>query len=364
MQNSSKVGSIYQTGQAPLIALADLKWPGFRKAHNQPQPSLTDILAYREPDEDPIFERAMHVVDTLATQSTCHQAAAAQLLVTCKAVGANMAHEDGKHELLERAKSVYAVRVAVCETGEGRAEVPSACQPILHIPQRLDHEIDVLSSKTVAPCLGALMIEHYYWTSYSNNRQDANTLCLATTLESTRLEALHSYQKLAELLPEFRAALGLTRSRWLDFLQQQQEEAEHINKLQRQNREEVATQHKSELGSFRDIMKMAKDGLVDVSQSLQRAVASTDSDITQTREVRDSYKFHWRVYPLTDDRPCDTSLLISPNYKISCTKRPPRQTRRMLKYLRHRHEIFQMFTNSPSLLPELWKACMQTYWRR
>ncbi len=278
------------TSQHVLTPLADLKWPGFRKAQNQPQASLTDILAYREPDEDPIFEKAMHVVDTLATQSTCHQAAAAQLLVTCKAVGANIAQDDGKHELLERAKSVYAVRVAVCETGEGRAEVPSACQPILHIPQRLDHEIDVISSKTVAPCLGALMIEHYYWTSYSNNRQDANTLCQATTLESTRLEALHSYQKLAELLPEFRAALGSTRSRWLEFLKQQQEEVEHINKLQSKNREEIHKQHKSELGAFRDVMKVAKDGLVDVSHNFQRAVASTNSDITQTREVRDIYK--------------------------------------------------------------------------
>jgi hypothetical protein len=227
----------------------------------------------------------MHLVDTLATQSTCHQAAAAQLLVTCKTVGANMAQEDGKHELLERAKSVYAVRVAVCETGEGRAEVPSACRPILTIPQRLDHEIDVVSSRTVAPCLGALMEEHYYWTSYSNNKQDANTLCQASTLESTRLEALHSYQKLAEFLPEFQVALGSTRSQWLDFLKQQKEEFQHVNKLQRQHHDELQSQHKVELGSFRDAMKVAKDGLLDVSQSLQQAMASTDSDITQTREV-------------------------------------------------------------------------------
>ena len=96
------------------------------------------------------------MVDNLASQSTCHQAAAAQLLVTCKKVGATLTKEEGKHELLERAKSVYAVRVAVCETGEGKATVPNACQPILQIPQRLDHEIDVVNSRTLAFCLGEL----------------------------------------------------------------------------------------------------------------------------------------------------------------------------------------------------------------
>ena len=229
----------------------------------------------------------MHVVDALAAQSTCHQAAAAQLLITCKTVGANVAQDEGKHELLERTKSVYAVRVAVCETGEGKAAIPPACIPILDIPQRLEHEIDVVNSRTLAPCLGALMAEHYYWTSYSNNRQDANTLCQATTLESSRLEALDSYQKLAALLPEFRVALGSTRSQWLEFLKQQLAEVENVNKLQRKNRDESQAGHKAELGSFQKAMRVAKDGLLDVSQSLQRAVASTDSDVTQTREVGD-----------------------------------------------------------------------------
>ncbi|ETI27713.1 hypothetical protein G647_00162 [Cladophialophora carrionii CBS 160.54] len=196
-----------------------------------------------------------------------------------------MAREDGKHDLLERAKSVYAVRVAVCETGEGRAEVPLACKPILTIPQRLNHEIDVVSSRTVAPCLGALMEEHYYWTSYSNNKQDANTLCQASTLESMRLEALHSYQKLAELLPEFRIALRSTRSQWMDFLTQQKEEVQQVNMLHRQNRDELQAQHKVELGSFRDSMRMAKDGLLDISQSLHQAMVGTGSDITQAHEA-------------------------------------------------------------------------------
>ena len=232
----------------------------------------------------------MQMVDELAAQSSCHQTAAAHLLLTCKAVAANIGEEDGKQELLERTQSVYAVRVAVCETGEGRAEVPSTCAPILQVPQRLDHEIEVISSRTLAPCLGALMTEHYYWTSYSNNRQDANTLCQATTLESTRLDALRAYQKLASLIPEFRDTLASTKSQWLEFLKQQRVDAQDVKNLQRQHRDEIRAQHKADLGSLQKAVKVAKDGLLDVSQSLRREMASTDSEIIQAREVSNRSK--------------------------------------------------------------------------
>ncbi|KIW49119.1 hypothetical protein PV05_10828 [Exophiala xenobiotica] len=264
---------------------ADLAWSALRRDRGNSQPDLTDLLAFRDMEQDPVFEKAMQVIDNLATQSTCHQTAAAQLLVTCKASGKSAAIASGKHELLERSKSVYAVRVAVCETAEGRAAVPAACSPVLEIPQRLQGEIDVVNSKSLAACLEALLVEHYYWTSYSNNRQDANTLCQASNLEASRLEALHSYQKLAELLPEFRQTLDSTRSEWLRFLKQQEEDARNINKLHQQNRAQLQEQHKSEMSAFHRSMAAAKEGLEDVSQLLHRSMAKTGSEVTQTHEA-------------------------------------------------------------------------------
>ncbi len=268
-----------------LTILADLARSALRRDRGNSQPDLTDLLAFRDMEQDPVFEKAMQVIDNLATQSTCHQTAAAQLLVTCKASGKSAAIASGKHELLERSKSVYAVRVAVCETAEGRAAVPAACSPVLEIPQRLQGEIDVVNSKSLAACLEALLVEHYYWTSYSNNRQDANTLCQASNLEASRLEALHSYQKLAELLPEFRQTLDSTRSEWLRFLKQQEEDARNINKLHQQNRAQLQEQHKSEMSAFHRSMAAAKEGLEDVSQLLHRSMAKTGSEVTQTHEV-------------------------------------------------------------------------------
>lgn len=227
----------------------------------------------------------MHVIDNLAAQSTCHQAAATQLLITCKAVGKDLAEEQGKHELLERAKSVYAVRVAVCETGEGRAAVPAACKALLDIPRRSGGELDVVNSKILSTCLEALMGEHYYWTSYSNSRQDANTLCQAGSLEATRLEALRSYGKLAEIIPEFREALGSARSQWLDFVKQQEEAARQVNKLHQTNKADLKEQHKIELGALRRAMNVAKEGLTEISHAFQQSVTKTGSDIGQTHEV-------------------------------------------------------------------------------
>jgi hypothetical protein len=268
-----------------LTILADLTWGALRRDRGNAQPDLTDLLAFRDMEQDPVFQKAMQVINNLATQSTCHQTAAAQLLVTCKASGRSATPASGKHELLERSKSVYAVRVAVCETGEGRAAVPATCRPVLDIPQRLHGEIDVVSSKSLAACLEALLVEHYYWTSYSNNRQDANTLCQASTLEASRLEALHSYQKLAELLPEFRQTLESTRSQWSGFVKQQEEDARNINKIQHKNQVQLQEQHKSEMSAFHRAMAAAKEGLKDVSQLFHQSMAKTGSEVIQTHEV-------------------------------------------------------------------------------
>nr|KAK5448684.1 hypothetical protein LTR18_001772 [Exophiala xenobiotica] len=264
---------------------ADLTWGALRRDRGNPQPDLTDLLAFRDMEQDPVFQKAMQVINNLANQSTCHQSAAAQLLVTCKASGKSATPASGKHELLERSKSVYAVRVAVCETGEGRAAVPATCRPVLDIPQRLQGEIDVVSSKSLAACLEALLVEHYYWTSYSNNRQDANTLCQASTLEASRLEALHSYQKLAELLPEFRQTLESTRSQWSGFVKQQEEDARNINKIQQKNQVQLQEQHKSEMSAFHRAMVAAKAGLEDVSQLFHQSMAKTGSEVIQTHEA-------------------------------------------------------------------------------
>jgi hypothetical protein len=271
-----------------LIGPGDLRWTRRRDSQLDQQGlnvDLTDLLTLRDMDEDPLLEKAMHVIDSVATRSTCHQAATAQLLVTCKAVGKDIAAEEGKHELLERAKSVYAVRLSVCETGEGRAAIPTTCKPILAIPRQLDSEFEIVNSRSLPPCLEALMAEHYYWTSYSNSRQDANTLCQAVTLEASKLEALQAYQRLAELLPTFRNDLLLTRSQWLAFVKQQEQSNRELGKLQKKNQEETENQHKLEMKRFHSAMHVAKEGLADASRLMQQSMANTGSGIDQSREV-------------------------------------------------------------------------------
>ncbi|KAJ9637470.1 hypothetical protein H2204_004894 [Knufia peltigerae] len=274
-----------QACQAKTFLGADLTWTALRKERSDLQPDLTDLLAFRDLDQDPVFEKAMHVIDNLATQSTCQQTAAAQLLITCKASEKASNHKPVNHELLERSKSAYAVRVAVCETGEGRATIPPACRPVLDIPRRLQGEIDVVNAKSLTSCLEGLMLEHYYWTSYSNSRQDANILCQASTLEATRLDALFSYQKLAELLPDFREVLESTRSQWLGFLKQQEQEAQKLTNVQQKNYADLKMQHEMHARTFEHVMGTAKEDLDGISQQLRQYMAETSSDIDQTHET-------------------------------------------------------------------------------
>lgn len=272
-----------------LTDLGDLRWRRRRGPQlEQPELSvdLAELLTLRDMDEDPLLEKAMNVIDSIATRSTCHQAATGQLLVTCKAAaGKDIAAEEGKHDLLERAKSVYAVRLSVCETGEGRAAIPAICKPILAVPRHLNREFEVVNSVSLPPCLEALMAEHYYWTSYSNSRQDANTLCQAVTLEASRLEALESYQRLAELLPSFRNDLLSTRTNWLAFVEQQEQSNRELGMMQKKNREDALNTHKLEMKRFHSAMEAAKEGVSDASRLMQQSMASTSTGIDQSREV-------------------------------------------------------------------------------
>ena len=227
----------------------------------------------------------MQVIDSITTQSTCHQAATGQLLVTCKTVGNQIDTDQGKNELLERAKSVYAVRLAVCETGEGRAAIPKTCKAILTLPRHIHGELEVVNSKSLAPCLEALMAEHYYWTSYSNSRQDATTLCQAVTLEATKLEALQSYQKLAELIPEFRNDLLASRTKWLEFMRLQEQYTHKFHELHKNGREEMSRQHKEELLGFSSAMDTAKMNLESASKAMQQSLERTASDVGRSHEV-------------------------------------------------------------------------------
>lgn len=274
--------------ETTLTGDEDLRWarhPGPHNVRSHLDHDLTDLLALRDVDTDPIFEKAMQVIDSITTQSTCHQAATGQLLITCKTVGNQVDLDQGKNELLERAKSVYAVRLAVCETGEGRAAIPKTCKAILTLPRHFHGELEVVNSKSLSPCLEALMAEHYYWTSYSNSRQDASTLCQAVTLEATKLEALQSYQRLAELIPEFRSDLLASRAKWLEFMRLQEQYIHQFHELHEKGQEEMGRQQSKGLSDFSSVVDNAKLNLENASKTMQQSMERTASDVGRSYEV-------------------------------------------------------------------------------
>jgi len=237
--------------------------------------NLTDLIRHQNLDNDIVFLKAMHVIEGLRTEPTCHQAAAAQLLMTCKAVGKDGSNKDNKDELLDRVKSIYGARVAICENAAGKAAVPIACSGVFTISSIPADHFDVVSGHELSKCLESLRAEQPFWTSYSNKMQDAGHLCRGATLETTKQEMLRTYQRLAEFLPEFTEALHQSHAQWQALLRQQQAQAQVVHESHRQKMEDMMVAYSA-----------AQQEFVGHAQSLYQSIKEAAVGATTTREVR------------------------------------------------------------------------------
>lgn len=114
---------------------------------------------------------------------------------------------ESAQEDLDHIKSLYAARLAVCEVSGAGARVPDECSQLVvsHLgkPSRTwfqgsggDAE---LPTSQLQPCLQALESKPQWWTSYSNNRQNAAIMCQAARIEVERDELLNHHRKLADV---------------------------------------------------------------------------------------------------------------------------------------------------------------------
>lgn len=161
----------------------------------------------------------MSIFQRLKT-STCGTEAAGRLFGTCKNIG-NATSEDTENAYeLEQVKMLYAVRMAVCETGAGGSNAPTACREAVSFSSSVDDEKtyvkhDLKISQSLKSCIGSLQKKHSTWTSYSNNLQDATALCNAPRqdVEGRRMvsmyrDMLQGVFGISELLKEQMAATG------------------------------------------------------------------------------------------------------------------------------------------------------------
>ena len=152
-----------------LAVKAALSSPG---TASTPSPTGFDPFA---DDSTDLFAAARQRLSQIQTSSTCKQLATVKLLGTCENLRLSTHHSD-----LEVVHNLYAAHLALCELEGANTKLPASCR--LGLPSGVDNVVEVLDDEgraQLSRCLAALHEKAQWWTSYSNNRQDAYIWCKA-----------------------------------------------------------------------------------------------------------------------------------------------------------------------------------------
>ena len=156
-------------------------------------------------DRPEVFSSAIRFISSMETSPSCHKLATVTLLRSCQSIhpNSNQKGKAGVAERLDRVKSIFAARLAVCELIDANAAIPHQCNSLqvqVHLEKRsmlkrfttssssnrentVSNESGDEPSLEISNCLGALESRPQWWTSYSNARQNAIAICEATRSE-------------------------------------------------------------------------------------------------------------------------------------------------------------------------------------
>jgi hypothetical protein len=173
---------------------------------------LVEFLNTRTLQRDSVFSEAIHLLESMKSSPSCNRIAATRLLTSCQTLDDHAKVPTSDISMtLDRVKSLYAARLAICELSGAGTTIPAACAP-LQVDSVKTHNgarppsIDVLGSESLDPipstmldaCLKALESRPQWWTSYSNSRQNAMVICQAARIEVEKEELLKLHRSLAE----------------------------------------------------------------------------------------------------------------------------------------------------------------------
>jgi hypothetical protein len=173
----------------------------------------TDLISLltAQARESENLREAYDLVAQVQSSPTCNQLAAYQLLTSCKTLEVG---SDGTETpaLLEKVRNLYAARLAVCELQSAHASIPTQCKDIMSVLlsdlgteeqsrlNRLWYGRDCIEAKVLNPCLTALHGKSTSWTSYSNNRVQAMTMCHAIRDHLEREHTAETHRKLVKVV--------------------------------------------------------------------------------------------------------------------------------------------------------------------
>lgn len=205
-------------------------------------------LASKPQQHDAIFTEALQLLDSMRSSPSCNRVAVTRLVTSCQFVGGKDTGDSQtyEYESLDRIRSMYAARLAICELNGADASVPTPCLPVAvspipksksrfpftSKPQPHDTGIDLLPDAVLGQCLKALESRPQWWTSYSNNRQNAMVICQAARIEVEREELLDLHRAIVKTSSNLHEGLEVALHNAAMETSQHQEFLEEVRLMQ------------------------------------------------------------------------------------------------------------------------------------
>ena len=265
-------------------------------AANQNSDRDLSSLLYTQPvDQEGLFSEALHLLNSMNSSPSCNRIAVTNLITSCQQLDSdNQNRMDSTATHLDYIKSLYAARLAICEVMGAGARIPDEFSALVtHTSSRIFAPIygtntevnSAVGAAQLESCLQGLESKPQWWTSYSNNRQNAAVMCQAARIEIERDELLSHHRNLVEV------TVGVSRSLNQSLQDSATEASQHkafietVDSMRLKLMEDIQQSDVAARDMFRDLVADIQASLRSGFTDIQASVANAESDTMSLSRV-------------------------------------------------------------------------------
>ncbi|KAK6003362.1 hypothetical protein QM012_001207 [Aureobasidium pullulans] len=243
----------------------------------------------------------MHKVEKLPS---CQKLASQTLLNTCSEIdhATSLDNNKGIDVMLERSKSIYATRLAICELMDANANIPPSCstfRPVEHGSKFNGFRGFIVNGRFTRPtaprvfednqdldqCSASLSSNPVWWTSYSNARQNAVLLCHSMRAELEKDDMVEKMKLMFEAVMEAANVMADTTEEHRSFERQWAEMGKNMQSFHLALNTDLDMQNRiaEQWAKFRVNIHDLDDNIQNLNRDVER-VREASSHITSDLE--------------------------------------------------------------------------------
>lgn len=220
------------------------------------------------------------LLERMKSASSCKTKATQQLLKSCSALDDTQSGQDRSPEELDRVKSQYAARLAVCELQE--AEDPPKLPRCSFLG--FNNPPESVNRSQLAACLRELQDNVIFWGSYINSLQNVGYMCQVARAEIEKEELVEQRRAsmqttllVTRVLSEFQQSVAMQNAELLAH-------AQRFRELHRQNVEELVKARKETSATLDQLREDFGAQLQNMADKVEAVIDTITASASGTNE--------------------------------------------------------------------------------